>query len=116
MRTAKYPVVSAALLIVGMQASVYAETPNEIRTRILMQTKFNYVPIESLSVPISEYKGDGDPATLEFIIFSKESDGPSRVSDDGEVIFFYEKDSKQRQQQLIQKAFEIRIAKAIRGT
>ena len=99
-----------------MQASVHAESPDEVRTRILLETKFNYVPIESLSMPISEYKGDGDPETLELVIFSKESDGPSRVTDDGEVTFFYEKDSKQRQQQLIQKAFEIRIARAMRGT
>jgi len=116
MRATKYLIVSAVLSAIALQASVQAETPDEIQTRILTQTKFNVVPAEALSVPISQYRGDGDPATLELVIFSNKSDGPSRVSDDGEVIFFYDKDSSKLQQQLIQKAFQIRIARAINGT
>jgi hypothetical protein len=64
--------------------------------------------------PITSSTGS-HPATLELVIFSKKSDGPSRVSDDGEVIFFYAKDSSKLQQQLMQRAFEIRIARARTG-
>lgn len=105
-------------LISGLvtQAAVHAETADEIRTRVLTQTKFNLVMAESLPVPISQYKGDGDPTTLELVIFTKKSDGPSRVTADGEVIFFYSKDSEKLQQELIQQAFKIRIAKATGGT
>jgi hypothetical protein len=116
MHNANYLVVFVMLSIAGLHTSVQAETADETRTRILQETKFNLVPAEALSVPISQYKGDGDPTTLELVIFSKKSDGPSRVSDDGEVIFFYVKDSNKLQQQLIQKAFEIRIARARAGT
>lgn len=84
------------------------ETEAERRTRILTQTKLNVVT--ELNVPASEYKGDGDPTTLEIVMLTKKSDGPSRVSDDGEVIFLY-KASDKTQQQLIQRAFEIRLAR-----
>jgi hypothetical protein len=104
------------LLVVTSVAVPHAEKPEELRKRILTETKFNLVMAEALPVPISHYKGDGDPTTLEMVIFSNKSDGPSRVSDDGEVIFFYSKDSDKLRQQLIQKAFEIRVARAASGT
>jgi hypothetical protein len=116
MRTANYLIVSAALSVIGMRNSVHAETPDEIRTRILMHTKMNYVRVESLSVPVSQYKGDGDPTTIEVLMLSTDSDGPSRVSDDGEVIILHDKDSKELMRQLIQRALEIKIAKALSGT
>ncbi len=116
MRTFRLPVLVGGLLVMVSLVTAHAEAPEELRTRILSQTKFNLVMAEALSVPVSQYKGDGDPTTLEMVIFSKKSDGPSRVSDDGEVIFFYKMDSDKLQQELIQKAFEIRIARAMSGT
>ncbi len=71
--------------------------------------------VTELSVPASEFKGDGDPTTIEIVFLTKKSDGPSRVSDDGEVIFLY-KASDKTQQKLITKAFEIRLARAASGT
>jgi predicted RNA polymerase sigma factor len=38
-------------------------------------------------------------------MLSTDSDGPSRVSDDGEVIILHDKDSKELMRQLIQRAF-----------
>jgi hypothetical protein len=116
MRTSRFIAAAGGLLVAVLLVAAHAESPEELRTRIWTQTKFNLVTAESLTVPLSQYKGDGDPTTLEVVIFRKKSDGPSRVSDDGEVIFFYEKDSDKLQQQLIQRAFEIRIAKAVSGT
>jgi hypothetical protein len=116
MRTVYAPTLVGVLLVVVSLVTAHAETPEELRQRILTQTKFNLVMAESLPIPVSQYKGDGDPTTLELVIFSNKSDGPSRVSNDGEVIFFYKKDSDKKQQQLIQKAFEIRIAKAASRT
>ena len=116
MRTFGLPAFVGSLFVVGSLGATHAETREELRTRILTQTKFNLVLAESLPVPLSQYKSDGDPMTLELVIFSNKSDGPSRVSDDGEVIFFYKKDSDKLQQQLIQKAFEIRISRAASGT
>jgi hypothetical protein len=101
-----------ALSAVGIFSTALAETPDELRDRILKQTK---VVVTQLTVPAHEYKGDGDPNTLEIVFLTNKSDGPSRVSDDGEVIFLY-KATDNTQQQLISRAFEIRIARAAAGT
>lgn len=90
-----------------------AETPEEIRNRVLTQTQM--VAVMELDVPAADYKSDGDPNTLEIVFLDRKSDGPSRVSEDGEVIFLY-KASDKTQQKLIQRAFEIRIARAVGGT
>ena len=116
MRKFELSALVTGVLVAVSLVIAHAETPEDLRHRILTQTKFNVVMAEALPVPISQYKGDGDPMTLEMVVFSKKSDGPSRVSDDGEVIFFYQKDSETLQQQLIQKAFAIRIARAANGT
>jgi hypothetical protein len=92
--------------------TAFAETADELRNRILTQTK---IVVTELAVPAREYKGDGDPNTLEIVFLTKKSDGPSRVSDDGEVIFLY-KASDNTQRQLISRAFEIRLARAASGT
>jgi hypothetical protein len=101
-----------ALTVVCASVTVFAESADELRDRIWRQTQ---VVVTQLSVPAREYKGDGDPNTLEIVFLTKKSDGPSRVSDDGEVIFLY-KASDSTQQQLISRAFEIRIARAAGGT
>ena len=109
--------LNLAMTVVGLtvliSASALAETDDEQRTRILTETKMNVVM--DLAVPASEFKGDGDPSTIEIVFLTKKKDGPSRVSDDGEVIFLY-KASDKTQQKLITRAFEIRIARAASGT
>jgi hypothetical protein len=112
MRTARFLALGMALTAIGTSLVALAESTDELRNRILKETK---VVITELAVPAREYKGDGDPNTLEIVFLSKKSDGPSRVSDDGEVIFLY-KASDKTQQQLIERAFEIRIARAAAGT
>ena len=106
------------LVIVALlaSASCFAETAAEIRTRVLTQTKLAYT--SELKVPVAEYKGDGDPTTLEIVSLKSAEDGPSRVSDDGEVIFLAKADidDKTLTQSLFRRAFEIRIARAVRGT
>ena len=74
------------------------KTDAELRERILAETKVNAVM--QITVPAAEYKDDGDPTTLEIVFLTKKSDGPSRVSQNGEVIFLY-KASDRTQQKLI---------------
>ncbi len=57
-----------------------------------------------LNEPAASYKSDGDPDTLEIVFLDKRKDGPSRVSQDGEVIFPY-KASDIKQSELIDQAF-----------
>ena len=92
-----------------MSMTAHAETEAERRARILAETKMHVVT--ELSVPVSEFKGDGDPSTIEIVFLNNKADGPSRVSDDGEVIFLY-KASDKTQQKLITRAFQIRLARA----
>ena len=115
MRASILRALAVGAIVVGGFSAAHAETPDELRARILRETKLNMVMADALPAPAGQYKGDGDPTTLEVVILSKKSDGPSRVTDDGEVIFLY-KASDKLQQELIQKAFEIRIARAGRGT
>ena len=100
--------------IVAATTAFAAEpTQQEIRAKIveLMQsTKMNMRT--GLDVPAADYKGDGDPETIEFVMLDKKKDGPSRVSEDGEVIFLY-KASDKKQQELIATAFAIRAKRAL---
>lgn len=73
------------------------------------------VAVTTLPVPPSEYKGDGDPNTLEIVFLENKKDGPSRVTDDGEVIFLYRSSDKE-QQRLIDRAFDIRVDKKLHAS
>ena len=110
-----HPLYSLAVAAAAftMSLAAHAETEAERRARILQETKMNVVT--ELTVPASEFKGDGDPTTLEVVFLTKKSDGPSRVSEDGEVIFLY-KASDRTQEKLIARAFEIRLARSASGT
>jgi hypothetical protein len=57
---------------------------NKDIAEVLISAKLGYTKID---VPPSEYKSDGDPDTLEIVVLTEPGDGPSRVSDDGEVIY-----------------------------
>lgn len=105
--------LAGAVAALTLSLAAHAETEAERRTRILQETKMNVVP--ELTVPASEFKDDGDPTTIEIVFVTKKSDGPSRVSEDGEVIFLY-KASDKTQQKLIARAFEIRLARSESGT
>lgn len=65
---------------------------------------------EQLSVPAFEFKSNGDPNTIEVVFVTRKEDGPSRVSDDGKVVFLYNS-SGQEFGDLMRKAFVIRVAK-----
>lgn len=108
-----YPALAIGVATLATSMAAHAETEAERRTRILTETKMNVVT--ELTVPASEFKGDDDPTTIEIVFLTERSDGPSRVSDDGEVIFLY-KASDKTQQKLITRAFEIRLARAESGT
>jgi hypothetical protein len=103
-------IVSAAL---GLASVAQAETEAERRVRLFEETRI--VAVMDLTSPASEYKDDGDPNTLEIVFLKQKKDGPSRVSENGEVIFLY-KASDKAQQKLIAQAFEIRLARSASGT
>jgi hypothetical protein len=73
------------------------------------------IAVMDIEGPSTSFKDDGDPHTLEIVFLSKKSDGPSRVSPDGEVVFLY-KASDKLQSELIGKAFDLRVARELEGS
>jgi len=73
------------------------------------------IAVMGVEGPSTNFEDDGDPNTLEVVFLSKRSDGPSRVSPDGEVVFLY-KASDKLQSELISKAFDLRVARAMAGS
>ena len=84
-----------------------------MKAKIMEETKL--IAIMDIEGPSASFKDDGDPNTLEVVFLSKRSDGPSRVSPDGEVVFLY-KASDKLQSDLIGKAFDLRAARAMGGS
>ena len=84
-----------------------------LRAKIMEETKL--IAIMDLEGPSASFKNDGNPKTLEVVFLSKRSDGPSRVSTDGEVVFLY-KASDKLQSDLIGKAFDLRAARVMGGS
>jgi hypothetical protein len=107
-------IASFLLAVSAASVAMAAEpTQQEINKKIveLMETTKTSMR-EGLDVPAAEYKSDGDPETLEIVMLKKKQDGPSRVSEDGEVIFLY-KASDKKQQELISEAYTLRAKRAL---
>ncbi|TYT25401.1 hypothetical protein FZO89_03470 [Luteimonas viscosa] len=83
-----------------------------LRAKIMEETRL--IAIMDLDRSSVTFKDDGDPTTLEVVFLSKRSDGPSRVSADGEIVFLY-KASDHLQSELIDRAFDLRVAREIGG-
>jgi len=101
--------ITFGVTLVAIAVAANAE-PTEAQInakRVELMEKTKVVARMGLDVPATEYKSDGDPDTLEMVFLDKKKDGPSRVSEDGEVIFLY-KASDKKQSELIEQAFNIR--------
>ena len=101
-------------LVVSISALAGEPTPQAVQAlalKLMLETQVAFV---ELSGSVSEFKPDDDPNTLQIVNLTRKEDGPSRVSEDGEVIFLY-KPSDREQQDLITKAFEIRARRRLRG-
>lgn len=108
-----HQIISGGLLLATSAVFAAEPTQQELYAKIVELMENTKTSLRmGLDVPASEYKGDGDPDTIEIIELDKKSDGPSRVSDDGEVIFLY-KASGKKQQELIEQAFAIRAKLAL---
>ncbi|RQO56898.1 hypothetical protein DBR47_16475 [Paucibacter sp. KBW04] len=104
-----------ALAIAAMPFSVIAAEPStqeiaKMQQKLMAETKVN--ARMGISVPISKFKSDGDPNTLEIVFLEKSEPGANTVADDGEVIFLFEA-SDELQSKLIGKAFEIRAKRRL---
>jgi hypothetical protein len=104
------------MLLLPPSALLAADPPAgqaALRAKIMEETKL--IAVMDVEGPSTNFKDDGDPNSLEVVFLSKRSDGPSRVSPDGEVVFLY-KASDKLQSELISKAFDLRVARAMAGS
>lgn len=101
-------IAAGSLAALATSAAMADDAMAEKRKKMFEETEI--VAHMGLDVPSREFKDDGNPKTLEVVFLEKKKDGPSRVSDDGEVIFLY-RPSDKVQQELTMKAFEIRLAR-----
>jgi hypothetical protein len=82
---------------------VLSEEVRALMVQLMTDTKVKAVT--EFEGPAADYQSDGDPMTLEIVMLSKQADGPSRVSDDGEIIFMQPKTKSKKQQTLFTTAF-----------
>lgn len=102
------------LLLAALSAHAADEATDTARAalKVKIMEKTKLIAVMDIEGPSSEFKNDGDPNTLEVVFLSKKSDGPSRVSPDGEVVFLY-KASDELQSKLIDQAFELRVTRQL---
>jgi len=108
----------ATLAIVALSLSAGAAEPSaqdiaKMQQKLMAETKVS--ARMGLSVPVAEFKSDGDPNTLEIVFLEKSEPGANTVSEDGEAIFLFEA-SDELQSKLIGKAFEIRARRRLGAT
>ncbi len=102
--------------LIPASALLAAEPPMDpaaLKVHLMEITKV--VAVMGMDGPSNDFKDDGDPDTLQIVFLDKKSDGPSRVSPDGEVIFLY-KASDKEQSKLIDQAFDLRVARRLSGS
>ena len=110
----KYLALIAILLAaLAHAADPSAEELRQLQVKLMIETQV--VAVTEFKGPASEYKSDGYPNTLELVFLESKLNGPSRVSDDGEVIFLY-KASQKEQQKLFEQAFKIRALRRLKGS
>ena len=111
----RLPMVLLALTV-PTSALIADEPPTDpAALKVHLMETTNVVAVMGLDGPSTEFKDDGDPDTLQIVFLDKKSDGPSRVSPDGEVIFLY-KASDKVQSKLIDQAFDLRVARRLSGS
>ena len=106
-------VLALMLQSAALQAADPAADRAALKAKIMENTKV--IGVMDVEGPSTSYADDADPNTLEIVFLSKKSDGPSRVSPNGEVVFLY-KASEDQQSELIGQAFELRIERTLGGS
>ena len=103
-------------LLIPNSALLAAEPPIDaaaLKVHLMQISKV--AAVMGIDGPAKDFKDDGDPDTLQIVFLDKKSDGPSRVSPDGEVIFLYQASDK-KQSKLIGQAFDLRVARRLSGS
>jgi hypothetical protein len=103
--------------IVLLASTAFAADPTDeqirqLKLKLMQKTKVDFVP--HIDVSPAEFKGMADPNVLEIVILDRRKDGPSRVTDDGRIIFLYHATDKE-QTALIDRAFDIRARRQLQG-
>jgi hypothetical protein len=85
----------------------------QLMLKLMKETKIEIVALSGQDITPDKFVPDTDPDTLQIVFLNKKSDGPSRVSDDGEVIFLQSDVTEQEQDALMDTGFERKAAKRL---
>lgn len=78
--------------------------------KVATETIMDFVP--GWNKPQSQFREDMDPQMLQVVELSDKSEGPNRVSNDGQVLFYRKNSSDAVVQKLLLRAFYIRFVLA----
>ncbi len=114
----RFAVGSLVAMLVGLAVSApvmsaevtVPEHVRELMVQLMQETK---VAAVAPNGPAADFIADGDPNTLELVFLADKKDGPSHVSDDGEVIFIAPRTKDKVQQELISQAFYLRALRRV---
>ena len=103
-------------LAIGFCAAVFAEPSAQdvAKVKVQLMQKTQVLAQMGISVPIKDFKSDGDTTTLQIVFLDKAEPGMNTVSEDGEVIFLFEA-SDATQSELISNAFDIRAKRELQS-
>jgi hypothetical protein len=107
-------VVAILLCSAGFSAARANDTDQQKLLQLMQITKVIMIPHST--VPANKFVADNDPNSLEVVFLNSAAEGPSHVSDDGQVIFLDPDAADDVQQALIMQALEIRIKRQSTGS
>ena len=85
--------------------------PTQLKLQLMKITQV--VAVTNFLGSSDKFVPDNDPDTLQIVFLTKPEYGPSRVSDDGEVIFLSPGTTDNEQSNLIGKAFDLRVQRRL---
>jgi hypothetical protein len=103
----------------GCGAVTFAEAAEVTLTKELraamqeLMVNTKVVAVTKLDGPADSHESDDDPMTLEIVMLTEPSDGPSRVSHDGEVIFMQKEIEGKEQEMLFTSAFYLKAQRKL---
>jgi hypothetical protein len=109
--------ISVSTLTLCLVSAAYAQQGDngagQLKLQLMKTTQV--VAVADYSGSPDKFAEDNDPNTLQIVFLAKPEFGPSRVSDDGEVIFLAPVVTDDEQSSLIDKAFDIRVQRRLAG-
>lgn len=105
------PALMLALCLASAAHSQQGDNAEQLKLQLMKTTQV--VGVTDYADSPDAFVEDRDQNTLQIVFLAKAEYGPSRVSEDGEVIFLAPGVTEDEQSNLIGKAFDIRVQRRL---